>query len=326
MKNVNLQEYFSKEELKTLLQKSDWKASYLVLSNWLLIALGFVLAAYFPNVWVILFVVILFGSRQLACAIIMHDASHHALFRSRKMNEWVGNWLGAYPIFNDMARYRPYHLKHHTNTGTHKDPDISLVKGYPTTPKSFFRKVFRDLSGQTGFKTQVGIFLMNFGYIKYSTSGLVEKISQKGRKVGETLRMGFSYYWQPLLFNFLLLGLLAALGQAWLYLLWIGALLTTYNLVLRIRAIAEHSVVPDQLDEQRNTRTTKANWLEKFFLAPNNVHYHAEHHLLMTVPPYNLPKMHRMLQERGFYERGILAQSYADVLKLAVRKRLQVSE
>jgi fatty acid desaturase len=40
--------------------------------------------------------------------------------------------------------------------------------------------------------------------------------------------------------------------------------------------------------------------------APHYVNYHAEHHLLMTVPPYNLRRMHSMFKERGFLEKGLL--------------------
>jgi len=36
--------------------------------------------------------------------------------------------------------------------------------------------------------------------------------------------------------------------QAALYLLWVASWLTTYRLVTRIRSIAEHGMVPDNLD------------------------------------------------------------------------------
>jgi fatty acid desaturase len=51
--------------------------------------------------------------------------------------------------------------------------------------------------------------------------------------------------------------------------------------------------------------------------APHHVNYHAEHHLLMTVPSYNLPKMHRLLKERGYFETGLLEPNYLQIIKLA---------
>ena len=44
--------------------------------------------------------------------------------------------------------------------------------------------------------------------------------------------------------------------------LWLVPLATWYQLVSRIRNIAEHAVVPDNDDPLRNTRTTYANWLD----------------------------------------------------------------
>lgn len=103
-----------------------------------------------------------------------------------------------------------------------------------------------------------------------------------------------------------------------LYLLWLGAWLTTNKLVARIRSIAEHAVVPDPTDPFGQTRTVRAGWLARLLIAPNQVHYHLEHHLLMTVPHYNLPKLHRMLRERGLLERACIANDYGEVLRQAV--------
>ena len=46
-------------------------------------------------------------------------------------------------------------------------------------------------------------------------------------------------------------------GYWWLYpVLWLLSLFTWYQLISRIRNIAEHAVVPDNDDPLRNTRTT----------------------------------------------------------------------
>ena len=62
------------------------------------------------------------------------------------------------------------------------------------------------------------------------------------------------------------------------------------------------------------------SWWERLFLAPNFVNYHLEHHLLMTVPHYNLPKMHRMLAEKGLLEHALVTDGYAEVLRRAVSR------
>ena len=88
----------------------------------------------------------------------------------------------------------------------------------------------------------------------------------------------------------------------------------------RLRSIAEHALTPDRLDALNNTRTVRANWWERLLLAPNRVNYHLEHHLLMTVPHYNLPRMHDLLRERGVLDRACIADGYWGVLTGAVSK------
>ena len=71
----------------------------------------------------------------------------------------------------------------------------------------------------------------------------------------------------------------------------------------------------------RNTRTTLASPLERLLVAPNYVNYHLEHHLVMTVPHYHLPRMHRMLRERGVLDGACVERGYGPVLRLAASKR-----
>jgi fatty acid desaturase len=120
--------------------------------------------------------------------------------------------------------------------------------------------------------------------------------------------------------NGVLLGLLTLAGHPALYLLWVVAWFTTYSLVTRIRSIAEHAMVPDPVDDLQNTRTTLARWWERLFVAPNRVNYHLEHHLLMSVPHYHLPRLHRLLRERGVLESACITRGYPAVLKLAASR------
>src|SRR5262249_15086676 len=113
------------------------------------------------------------------------------------------------------------------------------------------------------------------------------------------------------------LGIRTAAGHPLLYLLWIVAWLTSYSLVMRIRSIAEHAMIPDPESDLGNTRTTVARWWERLFLAPNRVNYHLEHHLLMTVPHYTLPRMHRLMRERGLLDRACVERGYWKVLARA---------
>ena len=74
-----------------------------------------------------------------------------------------------------------------------------------------------------------------------------------------------------------------------------GTMLTWFQVIVRVRNIAEHAVVPDNNDPFRNARTTIANPLARALLAPYWVNYHVEHHLLFWVPCYRLPQVHAAL-------------------------------
>jgi fatty acid desaturase len=50
------------------------------------------------------------------------------------------------------------------------------------------------------------------------------------------------------------------------------------------------------------------------------VNFHLEHHLLMTVPLHNLPKLHRLLRERGALDGALVTRGYWDVLAQAASK------
>jgi fatty acid desaturase len=241
------------------------------------------------------------GARQLGLAILMHEASHRSLFASRGVNDFVGSWLCAYPIWSDLHAYRPYHLQHHARTSTAEDPDLGLVLPFPITSASLLRKIGRDLSGRTGLK---------FARAAWARTGARARHDRAARR---TL-VGF------VTTNAVLLGALALFGHAELYLLWAGAWLTTNTLVTRIRSIAEHALAPDPDDDLRNTRTVLARPWERLLVAPNRVNFHLEHHLLMTVPHYHLPRMHRLLRERGALEGACIERGYLGILRRAASR------
>lgn len=323
---TTVRQYLSVAEIAQLRQKSNLKATLEILHTWGWIVFAFALAGFFPNVLTIVVALFILGGKQLACAIIMHDASHNALFTSKRVNEWIGNWLGAYPILHNVEQYRPYHLQHHLHVGADDDPDLTLTTGYPTTKISMARKILRDLLGLTGIKAYIAVFAMHLGLLEYNLGGQAVKTPPQNRTLPHIVRKAWQNLRYPLLAQLIMLAIFSSLGVAWLYLLWVGALLTTNQFCLRIRSIAEHSVVPDRHNEITNTRTTYANFVERLLFAPHHVNYHVEHHLLMSAPPYNYPLMHQLLKQRGYYNNGgLLENGYWNIIKLAATAKFDTN-
>jgi fatty acid desaturase len=310
----NWRDSLSIEERRELLRVDNLHGALSIALNWGLVFAAMALVAWAPNPLTVVVALFVIGARQLGFAILMHEAAHRSLFGNRALNDWAGNWLAAYPVWAEVEPYRRYHLVHHAHTGTANDPDLGLITPFPITRESFRRKVLRDLSGQTGLKQAQAVFLRDIGW-----SGERSQRDQ-GMSRGERPDVGWRKLVPVATTNALLFAVLALAGHPWLYLLWVVAWLTTYRLVTRIRSIAEHALTPNANDALNNTRTTLASGWERLLIAPNRVNYHLEHHLMMTVPHYKLPRFHRLLRERGVLDAACVAEGYAGVLKHAASR------
>ncbi|MDE2464155.1 MAG: fatty acid desaturase family protein [Alphaproteobacteria bacterium] len=300
-------EYFSPEELAQVRARSDVKGIFCVVHAWAVIAAAMVLYAVWPNPLTFLVAVVVIGSRQLGLAILMHDAAHGVLTATSRLNDLLSQFLCAWPVFSDTIAYRHYHLIHHRRTQQPDDPDLHLSAKFPITKTSFRRKLWRDLSGQTGFKQR--------------KAQMRNALGKPGMTLGERWahfrrRMG-----KMLLANLVLLLILTAFGKPQYYLMfWLLPLLTWQQAVTRIRNIAEHAMVPDNDDVMRNARTTYAGIVARAFLAPYWVNYHVDHHLLFYVPCYNLPRLHHLLLSKGLGPKMEIRHGYRDVLRLATSR------
>lgn len=294
-----LSELFTRDEITELTSRSDLMGWSALLFTWAVIAAALVGLAHWPHPLVWVAALLILGGRQLSMAILMHDASHGTLFRSRWCNDVLADYACGSAVGIDIQRYRQHHLAHHGKTGTAADPDQSLSAPFPTSRASLARKFLRDLSGISGIKREYGLLLMHLGLIRWTVASDVEWLPQHGRRWPDYLRDGARNMWKTLAFHAMLLGVLSASGHAWLYLAWLGAYLSTYSLFMRIRSMAEHACTAAGPDMLENTRTTRAGLLARATVAPLRVNFHIEHHLMPAVPYFRLPAMHRKLRARG---------------------------
>ena len=297
-------DYFSPVEWAPLSQKSTWRGVALIVHAWAVI----LAAAAMTMVWPITLplAVMLIGARQLGLAILMHDAAHSALHPNRRINDWVGDNLTP----GGLVQYRTYHLGHHKYAQQGEDPDLGLSSPFPITRQSLRRKIIRDLTGQTHFKQRWAPFFKRLAHPQPGESrlGIVGRFVTNrwrffaGAAVTIAVTAPFGFWW------------------AWFALWWLPQA-TWYPMITRLRNIAEHAcVAKDEPDPLRHARTTRANWLERAFIAPYYVNYHCEHHMFMHVPCYSLPRAHRLLKAKGVLPGMLTAPSYLDVLRQASSK------
>ncbi|WP_293900948.1 fatty acid desaturase family protein [Phenylobacterium sp.] len=297
-------DYFAPDEWAPLARKSVWVGPALISHAWLVILAASAMAMAWPVT--IPLAVIIIGARQLGLAILMHDAAHGALHPNLKLNDFLGDKLTP----GGLVKYRTYHLGHHRFAQQAEDPDLGLSAPFPITRRSLRRKIVRDLTGQTHWKQR--------------WAPLFKRIRNPKRQEAASDLMGTFMVgrWRFFAGAAVTIAVTAPFGYWWAWFaLWWLPQATWYPMITRLRNIAEHAcVAKDEPDPLRHARTTRANLLERMFLAPYWVNYHCEHHMFMHVPCYNLPRAHRLLKAKGVLLGMLTAPSYVDVLRQASAK------
>jgi fatty acid desaturase len=295
---VSPRDFFTAEEWRPFAARSSWRGLALVAHAWAVIGLATAVVLKWP--FMLPLAIPIIGARQLGLAILMHDAAHGALHPNPKVNNFVGEWLCG----GGLASYRAYHLQHHKYAQQAEDPDLVLSAPFPITRASLWRKIVRDLTGQVWFKQRFG--------------GFVARL--KARRAGESVwpivagEVRRQRRW--LIFNGLAIAAFSVAGYPWAWFaVWLLPRATWFQLVTRMRNIAEHALVAkDEPDPLRHARTTHANLIERALIAPYYVNYHCEHHMFMHVPCWNLPRLRRLLDRDRVTPRMEGSKGYLAVL------------
>ena len=304
---IGASELLTPQQISIARRRSDLRGLWLVFHAWAVIFGTMALFVWMPNPITFILAVMIIGARQLGLAILMHDGAHGILCENPKLNMFLSQWFCAYPMMAETGAYRRYHLKHHMHTQQPEDPDLVLSAPFPITKKSFRRKMIRDITGQTGYQQRKAQILNAMGPSDWPLRRRLENFRDK---------LGRAAVAQLAIF-----AVLAASGHWYLYFaLWLLPFLTWQQAITRIRNIAEHAMVPDSNDDFRNARTTMAGFFMRALVAPYWVNYHVEHHLLMWVPCFNLPKTRAFLIANGYGPRIETKESYAEVLKMATSR------
>jgi fatty acid desaturase len=285
--------------VQELTRRSAWRASAAVLEDLavLTLAIGAALV-YWPNLLVIAVAVIIIGTRQHALFIVTHDAAHYLLFENRALNDLVGRAC-ATPSGLSMCSYRVIHRMHHNNLYGELDPDTALHGGYPRGRMYLVRKLLKDLSGQTAWKT--------YAYFLFAAPGLNTATNKALRPLDDTserlrLEARRDRNW---VIAFHLAALAVAVWSGYLvqYLvLWVLPLVAVVQAILRLRAIAEHGATTDFSSPLTAARTNLGPAWLRWLLFPHHVNFHIEHHLYASVPMYNLPRLHEEMKRQGVLE------------------------
>jgi len=283
--------------LRALYRRRPWRSAWGLLRCWGTIALALCLVTWQTTPITIAVAFVMIGTQQYALSILSHEAKHRNLFVSAKLNDRVGLWLTAAPLGASFRAERRRHLAHHDRLGHEDDPDRDL---YRARDKARGREVLLYLSTLT---TLPGL---------RQPGAAAASPETPGPRIPDLLRER----WQAIPLQAFVFGVFLALLHWWLYpLLWIAPLVVLMLVPARIRQFCEHAqpLLPDALADHRRLVTYRPGPVERLFLAPFHIGYHAEHHLWPGVPCWNLPALARLVpddrrvERRGSYTAFLVA-------------------
>jgi fatty acid desaturase len=254
-------------------------------------------AAWLGHPLAYLVAVVLMGPTFARFAIAAHEAAHKLLFTNKRANDIVGRWLLAYPAFVPFDAYRRSHFAHHKEEFGPREPDMNLYVGYPVTRPSLRRKLQRDALGVSGWKN-----LKPLVKALFSATARPFAVRILVAQVG-------------------VLALFTLAGRPELYpLLWLLPWMTSWRVVNRLRAIAEHGGMECSPDRRRTTHVIRQGRLARFCMVPYHTGWHLAHHVDMGVPWRNLPRLHAELEAAGYVTPALTYPSYRALWR-ALRSR-----
>ncbi len=236
---------------------------------------------------------------------LQHECVHYTVFRSRWLNELMGNYCGLVIILpNRFFRYE--HCDHHTHTQiAGKDPELLPL------PRSLWDYACY-LSSIPYWRTKfVELFRRIGGHLTTEERRFVPKVEHKSLVLEARCMVAFyglvfcamyySNWWAPLWF--------------WLIPVLIG------EPVMRFIRFAEHVGRPLVVEMRQNTRTTLVSPIWRFLCW--NMNYHAEHHYAPSVPFHALPALHHKLKDHIYIEPNGYIGAHKDIITQIIGHKRQ---
>lgn len=261
--------------------------------GWIAIAAAFGFVSHWQTWWGYVVAVLVIGAAQYALFIMGHDAIHYTLHPQREVNDNVSKWLIHGPMCMGFEDGRRSHLKHHRLLGTAEDPDRYIHRlSDKNSPLSFL--LF--CSGLATFGKTV-LKVTPFGKLLESgNKAAVEGVA----KPSGVLLVYFRDRIPAIIAQLILIGIIMWIGlPSWAYfVLWIAPIYFFVFLPDEIRAFCDHAVkdIDDDRADPERLISYHPPLVEALFLAPHNMHFHAEHHLWPSIPYYNLPRAHAVIK------------------------------
>lgn len=275
---------FTRDEFRRLTLVSDKTAS------------GHLLTRFFLNIFLIYLMLVLSATGfQIGLIIIWfiyatqfhfwgyagigHEFLHRRVFSSKLMND-VFYQVCSSLTWNNAAMFRGTHMLHHNQTFSEQDVEAHSVKNWSIF--NVFEYSFIDIR----------TFVRRIFYVTINALGFYPNFRPLSVNYVRSARVTFG-------FNIILYASLYFISLDLLFTFLMAVAPFSCSLLNKILAKAQHHdlICFKDAGSLRYSRTLVLPQFLSFLYA--NMNYHAEHHFAPSVPYYNLPKMHKLLETKG---------------------------
>jgi fatty acid desaturase len=238
--------------------------------------------------------ILVIGNRQRALGNVLHDAAHRNLSQSSRMNDLIASALITPALFVSLAAYRDIHARHHAWLGDpRRDPDY--IDPASTGASTWWRTYCRYVTTPSIWLSSIFGHLLRFD--RTPNSGACRR------------DLAIIAVWWASLLGSLTFAVNIQFAIQFVA-LWMVSKATTFHCITTFREMCDHYPLrPGGVFSFTRDIRTSSPW--RWVVHPRNNAYHLTHHLLPTIPYYQLPKAHAWFRTLWFYsERASVCSRY----------------
>ena len=283
---------------------SSSKGILSVFVHWLCVAIIYFLLISFNFRWeVSILAFIAISKIQNSLLLLGHEAIHGLLLQNKTLNDFVSQYFCFAPMGVGCCKARKAHLDHHRYLFTEGDEEIDIQTVKPQTRNAFLRHIFAPLFGEYA--------------IRFTSRFLpLYKIKSQYKQKFELLPSEAKLDFQSIIIvNIILLLILIPINWKLYVFFWFLPIITLTAFGHKVKAFCDHARLKGEPEDSLNT--FKPTLLDRLIFGTQQA-YHAEHHLMPTVPYYDLPKLSEtakllpnIIYRKGYFE--YLKQYYQDL-------------
>jgi fatty acid desaturase len=243
-----------------------------------------------------IFAFLVVSSRQQALLNCEHECAHRKFVRGRRGNDLLGYLTGA-PVGSPFDAARARHLAHHRLLATPEDPDRELHSGEAKQSRTGLARYFANglLGGYAGM-VLMGPAVARSPSASGTTRRDLVSLALSQAAIAVVLTLAFDWWVYPAL--------------------WLAPLATLTALCHLVRSFVEHAITDSESEAHHNRLITiRSNRIERGLVAPYFMNYHAEHHLLPSVPAPKLKHVQERLADRSDKPPVLVRSSYGGAIR-----------